>query len=150
VIAWTCTEHEERQRGPYWFLVPGGVATALIMIGVVAGNYFFIGFVALSFGVLMVLMRRRPRRVSFALTEEGVFIDGAVHEYPRIQSFWIFRDAGGVSELSIETKKILTPFVRIPLTGADGSEVRAYLSRHIPEKEHKNFATDQIAKMLGF
>ena len=148
-IEWACPEHEERQRGPYWFLFPGSVATLLIIYGIIAKSFLFIGFVAISFVLLFILMKRKPKEVAFSLTEHGIAIDGALHEYAGIKSFWMFHDAGGY-ELSLEIKRLFAPFIRIPLQGVEAAVIRAYLLRHVPEQEHQNRATDQIAKMLGF
>ena len=148
-IEWQCPEHEDRQRGPYWFLFPGSVATLLIIYGIVAKSFLFIGFVAISFVLLSVLMKRKPKEARFSLTGQGIAINGVLHEYGGIKSFWMFHDAGGY-ELSVEIKKLLMPFIRIPLKGVDAAIIRAYLLRHVPEQEHQNRATDQIAKMLGF
>ena len=147
-IAWTCDEHQERARGRYWFLFPGAVATLLIIVGVVQRNFLFIGFVTISFALLTVFMGRRPKRVSFALTKEGVDVNGTFYEYANIKSFWVFHEGG--YELSLETKKMFMPFIRTPLGDRGAEEVRKFLGQYIAEAEHQNFASDQIAKMLGF
>ncbi len=148
VIEWSALEHEARERGPYWFLFPGVVALALIIFGFFSKNYFFIAFVIPAFLLLGVYMKRDPRTVSYAIDGEGVKAAGTIYPFSNIKSFYVF-DKNGVNELSLEVKSVLSPFLRLPLGETNPGKVRTCLIRFLPEEEHKELATDQIARSLG-
>lgn len=147
-IEWSTYEYEKMERGPYWFLLPGGVALIFIIFGVLARSYFFIAFVALAFTVLAIYMKREPRLLNFAITSEGVRIGKQIYDYSSLKSFWIFSKSSP-KELSLETGKALVPYVKIPLGDLEPDEVRNYLLNFIKEEEHKEFISDQIARSLG-
>ena len=148
VIEWSAYEYEKKERGPYWFFGPGGIALALVILGIFINNYFLVAFVALAFTLLMVYMKREPRFINFALTPRGVVVENRIYEYSLVKSFWIF-EKFNPRELSIETDGALNPFVRIPLADADENEVRSYLRRFVKEEEHQDSAVDQIMRVLG-
>lgn len=147
-IEWSAYEYDKRERGPYWFFLPGGIALALVILGIMINNYFLVAFVALAFTLLMVYMKREPRFINFALTKKGVVVDNRIYEYPSVKSFWIF-EKPDLNELSFETEGALSPFIRIPLADTDVDEVRKYLGNFIKEKEHQDSAIDQIMRVLG-
>lgn len=148
-VAWSALEHEDRQRGPYWFLGPGIIALALVIFGIFARSWFFVAFVCLAYAVLLAYAQRPPRRIEFRITGDGVFVGTAHHPYAELKSFWIF-DAPDHKELSVETTKILTPYLRIPLGDEDPERVGRAIARFLPEEEHKEFISDAIARSLGF
>lgn len=147
-IEWSALEYEARERGSYWFLFPGIIALALVIFGAFTKNYFFIAFTVISFLLLGLFMRRSPRMISYVINEEGVRAGGSIYPFANIKSFWIF-DKAGLKEISLEIKSMLSPFLRLPLGDTDPEKARSALLKYLPEEEHKELATDQIARSLG-
>lgn len=148
-IEWTCKEHEAQERGPYWFLGPGAIALALIIFGVFAHSYFFIAFVALAFLVILMYAHRPPREIAFRISRDGVDAGNTHYAFTELKSFWIFENVAP-KELSLETTKLLTPYLRIPLGDQKPETIGRLISRFLPEEEHKEFISDQIARSIGF
>lgn len=148
VFEWSALEFEEHQRGPYWFIFMAVAALALIIFGVFTRSYFFIAFVALAFAVLTVYARRAPREIAFTINAGGVGMGRTFLPFSELKTFWIF-DEGERKELSLETKKMLTPFMRLPLGEENPEDIRSILADFLPEEEHKELATDKIARSLG-
>ena len=147
-IEWSTYEYEKVERGPYWFLLPGGVALIFIIFGILARSYFFIAFVALAFTVLAIYMKREPRLLNFAITPEGIRIGKQIYDYSSLKSFWIFNKSNP-KELSLETGKALVPYIKIPLGDLESDGVRSYLLNFIKEEEHKELISDQVVRSLG-
>ena len=148
LFEWTAYEYAYREHGPVWFLTAGGAATLLIVVGIIAKSYFFIAFVALAFLVIVLYAKRKPQKITFAVTKDGIGAGRKFYNFSDLKSFWIF-EKGGEKELSLETKKTFAPFTRLPLGNADPKKAREILSKFLPEEEHKEFVSDQVAKGLG-
>jgi hypothetical protein len=149
LLEWTAPEYQARERGPYWFLLPFGVALLFVIFGIVIHSYFFIAFVALALVVILLYGRRPPREYRFALAKEGIYVGETLYRFSELKSFWIFETAEP-PELSLETSKLLHPYLRLPLGGLHPDKVRSVLSEFLPEQEHKEFITDQITRSIGF
>lgn len=147
-IEWKAYEYEKRARGPYWILFPGGIAVLLIVIGILAQSYFFIALTALAFIVLMMYEKKGPQKLQFSISSAGIGIGRRIYPYTDLKSFWIFNHPD-IKELSLETARTLTPYIRIPLGETDPEKIRGLLSRYLSETEHKEFATDQLARSIG-
>ena len=148
-IEWSALEHEHRERSPYWFTGPGIVALAFVIFGIFAHSYFFIAFIVLAYGVLVAYAHRPPREIAFRIAGGGVTVGAAHHPFSELKSFWIF-NAPDHKELSLETTRLLSPYLRLPLGDMDPDRVGHAISRYLPEEEHKEFISDQIARSLGF
>lgn len=147
-IEWSALEYEVRELGPNWFLFPGAAALVLLTFAIFTKSYFFAAFVLLALFVLLAYIKRGPRQISCAIGGEGVRAGETLYPFADIKSFWIF-ERGGANELSLEVKSVLSPFLHLPMGDTDPEKTRNLLLQFIPEKEHKELATDQIARSLG-
>jgi len=149
LLEWSTPEYENRERGPNWFLVPGIIALALAVIAILAKNYSFLILIILTFILLLIYMKRPPRMLEVAIQAKGITIGSTFFPFSELISFWIF-DQTDDKELSIKTHRNLMPFIKIPLGSTDSNSVRSLLTKYLKEEEHEEFATDQIAKKMGF
>ncbi len=146
---WATPEYSKVRHGSRWFLFMALGATAFIIFGIFTRSYFFVALITLSFIVILMYAARSPREISCAIGQDGIRTGNKTTPFTELKSFWIFKRADG-NELSLETKKPLTPFVVLPLGSTDPEKIRRILKNHLPEEEHKELITDQIARALGF
>lgn len=150
LVQWRADEYQRTEYGQYWFVKIGAAAVVLVILGIFTRSYFFIAFVALAFIVIVMYAKRPPRAVLFFIEKKGVRAGKKLYAFGDLKSFWISDTHNGESELSLETTHMLQPFVRLPLGAADTQGVRRALLRALPEKEHEELFTDQIARKIGF
>ena len=149
-LEWSAYEHERRIRGRYWLLYPLAIATATIVYGIVTHSYLFVIFIALSFTMLVYYAKRPVRLLSYAIEKRGIWVENKLLDFQRLKSFWIFNHPMMASELLLETAHPIHPIVYIRLENINPDEVKEVLSQYLPEKEHKDLATDQISRIIGF
>ena len=145
---WYADEYEAKEHGTHWFLGMGAFALFLIIFGIFAHSYFFIAFVALAFGVIVMYAKRAPREILFMIGPAGVQAGKTAYPFSELVSFSVMA-SDGAQELSLETKKKLQPFVRFPIGDADTDAIKHALLNHIPEQEHKDSFSDQLARKIG-
>lgn len=148
LLEWSTLEYEKRELGVGKLLFAGGIALALVLLGILTRNYFFIAVVVLAFFTLIMYLKKEPKELGVAITQDGVYIERRRYEFPKLKSFWIF-NGPELRELSLETNINFSPFVRVPLGNTGVEKLRAVLSKFLPEEEHKEFISDQIARRLG-
>jgi hypothetical protein len=148
-ISWAAYEYEKRAYGKYWYIKMGVIVSVLIVFSVLAKSYFFLAFVILAFTMLVVYSRREPRKISFTISAEGIFIGNRLQEFSNFKSFWIFNKQG-IRELLLETGQMMQPYLHLPLGDADIKKIRKILISRLPEKEYQEPMLDQLARALGF
>lgn len=150
LLEWTAPEYPAVERGPYWWMPPSVGALAFVLFGILVKSYLFAAFAGLALLVALLYVRRPPRAYRFAISPEGVYIGETRHRFSDLESFWIF-EHGEQLELSLETKKgRIFPYLALPLGDVHPNRIRQALSDFLPEKEHAELFTDQIARSIGF
>lgn len=149
-FSWSALEYETRERGQKWFLTSGGIATLLIVIGILLRSYFFAIFVALAFGVILLYAKRTPRRIIFSVTEEGIHAGRRYLPFNSFKSFWIFERPGRLPELSLRTESFFIPFMVLPLGKTNPDRLKKILRRFLTEEKQKESNLDQLMRNLGF
>ena len=147
-VQWSASERHPRSLGHYWYLYLGGLATLLIVFGILTDSYLFIIFVALSFTVLGLYLNAPPRVITYMVAHDGIHIGAKRYDYRSLKTYWIF-DTLLPSELSVETSGLLNQFIRIPLEGVHIGEIRAVIGRFLEEKQHEDTLFDQVARLIG-
>ena len=149
-LEWFSYEHEYRIRGPYWFLYPLSIATGGIVFGIATHSYLFIAFVAIAFLMLTYYAKKPPLMIAYAIEKRGVWVGDRLFHYGKLTSFWIFTHALMAPELLLETNNPVYPLLHLRLEGIDLDTVKHAISRYLPEKEQKDLASHQIARIIGF
>ena len=149
-LVWQAPEFEYHSKNKSWVLIPGAVAAVLFIWSVLAGNYLFALLVILAYFSLSIYAFKRPTLVRIAITSKGVKVNQALYEYENLNSFWIFYDSDGVKELSLKSKKVIMPYIRIPLGKANPVKVRQALIKYLPEKKQEESFIDNLSRNLRF
>ncbi|MDP3779231.1 MAG: hypothetical protein Q8R30_04280 [bacterium] len=148
-LEWLAYEHEYRVRSRYWFLYPLAIATSSIIYGIIAHNYLFVAFVAVSFMILTYYMKRLPRVFRYGIERRGVWIEDRLIDFSKIKSFWIFTHSLMAPELLLETHNPINPILYIRLENVDVHDVHEAMSQYVPEKEQQDSMFSQIARIIG-
>ena len=131
-------------------MIAGGIGLAMVILGIFAKSWFFVALVVLAFAVMVMYSKRSPREIYFAVSTQGVQIGKRVYPAKELKSFWVFERPAGLSELSVETRQTISPFILMPLGDTSPDEIRETLSSFLPEEEHQESYSDIFARRLGF
>jgi hypothetical protein len=147
---WEAPEFEKTEKQKSWFIMPAIVAIILCVFAIIIDSYLFALLIILSFVTFYIYANKSPRIVKFRIDEKGADIDGRLHEYQDLRSFWLFYNPPIEKTLSLRSKKTFFPYIRIPLDKENPAEIRKYLLKFIPEKRHKESLIEMLMKRIGF
>lgn len=150
IFEWEALEYDHLPKDKRWFLIGGTIAAGIILFGLFTANYFLSLLTVIAGFLIFVYAVRPPKMIYSAITSRGVQIGRRVFLYEDLSSFWIFYEAGGLKELSLESKKAVVPFIHIPLGKADPVEIRELLIKFVPERQHEESFTETVARLVGF
>lgn len=150
IFEWEALEYDHLPKDKRWFVIGGAIAAVIILYGLFTANYFLSLLTIIAGFLVFVYAVRLPKMIYSAITSRGVQIGRRIFLYEDLNSFWIFYEAGGLKELSLESKKAVVPFIHIPLGEADPVQIRELLIRFVPERQHEESFTETIARLVGF
>lgn len=148
-ISWTVITHVHREHSVDWYWSVGVVALVAAGVSVWMGNLLFALIIALAAFSFGMLLWRGPREHSVRIDNRGISIDGTLHPYRSINSFWVERDPE-YPRLYLETTAVVSPHLVLPLdSGSQAEQVRSFLKRVLPEVEQEPHLGEHLAHMFG-
>lgn len=148
-ISWQTPEYKYYPKSKKWIIVTGIISGLLFLFGIYFKNYLFSLFIGLSFFAVTIYAFRKPESINILINSKGVKIKNTLYKYENLSSFWIFYDPP-IKQLSLKSKKIAMPYIRIELADQDPNKIRQVLIQHLPEKKHRESNMENIARQLKF
>lgn len=149
LLSWSAPEHQNEIPAAEIKVLLGIGALALLGYAVYAQNYLFAIIILLFSFVWYAYAHRQSHMIDFVITARGIKIQDRLYEFQDLQSFWIFFDPPRIKELSLESKKTLMPFLKIPLGETSPVKIRELLIKFIPEKKQEETLTEILSRRFG-
>ncbi len=132
LFEWTFPEYEKINRGRLWFIIMGGLGLVFVIYGMVTGNFLFALIIALFGIILFIQQHQDPHTIQFAITDLGIILSNRFYPYAELDAFYIVYEPP-VKVLFFETKSVLRPLMRVPLTDQNPVDLRFGLLEFLPE-----------------
>lgn len=147
-IAWQVHSHAGRERSADWYWALGLAALAGAAVSIYFQNWLFAGVLIIGAISIGVLAARSPREHGVRVDARGVSVDGTLHPYASIQSFWV--EEGENPRLFVSTKSIINPHLTLLLEDrARAGQVRSFLRKYAREEEQGPHFGEHIAEIFG-
>ena len=150
LLEWSAPEFAPNADRGTLLLAAGALLVIGGIVAVILGNYLFAVFLWVAGGLVASYAFRKPLEIRSAVTSRGLVVSNRLYEFENLDSFWIFYDPPLFRELSLHSKKMFMPFVRVPLGELDPLRLRGVLLRFLKEEKQEESLIDIIAKRLGF
>ena len=149
-MRWSAYEHEFIERGADWFWALGIIAVCASALSILFSDTLFgllILVAAVAFGLLA---NTPPTLATFELSDRGIRINGMLHRFDEIISFWVEDEHHhGRPLLLVDTTKFMSPNFIIPIEGIDPHTVRAFLKKRAKETPMKEPLPHKIVEFFG-
>lgn len=149
-VEWTASEFIDHQKSSGWYLavLAGGIILATIL-------YFATGDIVTSVVVVIaaimfsVIGARRPRTLTYRITDQGVQIGEKLYLYADIRSFSIIEE-GAIHSIQLLPLKRFTPALSMYYPPEQEDTIADALADYIPHEEHSGDPVDRLMKRLRF
>lgn len=149
-IEWVAPEFTKYKKNKTWFVLPALIALILAITALLLKNFLFLILIALAALAVYTYALKEPRKVKFSISEKGIKIDKNIYKFEDLKSFWIFYDPPEVKELSLRSKKVFIPYIKIPLEDQNPVEIRKLLLKFLPERKHTESVIDAWTRKARF
>lgn len=134
---WSFPEYEKFSRGRLWYVIMGGLGIVFIVYGMLTGNFLFSLIIALFGIILFIQQHQDPHEILFAITDLGVIVGNRFYQYSELDAFYLIYEPP-TKTLFLETKTLVRPLIRVPLTDQNPLDIRFALLEFLPEDLEKN------------
>ena len=149
LLRWRAHEHEHIERGSDWYWALGIAATCLAITAILFHNTLFGLLIIVAALTLGLHAREVPPEHFFEISDRGVKIDDTLHHWDDIISFWVKEDNEAGPTLLVDTTKMLSPNLIIPLFDIDINSVRAIMGEHCTEIPMREPVAHKILETFG-
>lgn len=149
-IEWTASEFRKYKKNKNWFILPTIIALAIFITAILLKNFLLAIAIILATFVVYTYTLKEPRKIKFSISGRGIQIDKNIYRFEDLRSFWVFYEPPEIKEISLRSKKMFMPYVRIPLGDQNPVEIRRLLLKFLPERKHTESITDEWARKLRF
>jgi len=150
VLRWSGYEHEHIERGSDWFIALGVVTLCIAVVAILLNDALFAILVIMAAIIIAMLANIPPAITEFEISRRGIRVGRNLHRYEEIISFWVEDENEAAPMLLVDTTKIMSPNLVIPLEGVDAEEVRSFLKHHATEVPMKEPIAHKILEFFGF
>lgn len=149
-LRWSAYEHEHIERGADWYLALGVVAVSIAITSILFHDTLFALLIIIAAVTIGLISRTPPDLATFEISDRGIRINGQLHRYPEILSFWVEDEHEHHRPLLlVDTTKFLSPNLIIPIEHIDPHLVRAYLKERVAEKHMREPLAHKVLEFLG-
>src|SRR3989338_5676837 len=149
VLRWSAFEHEHVPRGRDWYLALGIVAVSAAITSILFHDVLFAVLILIAAGTLAMLANVPPEIVRFEISDRGIRAGDTMHRFEEIISFWVEEEGHDRPLLLVDTVKLMSPNLIIPLENIDPHVVRSYLREHAEEIPMKEPVSHKILEFFG-
>lgn len=146
-VAWQAAEFIHHERPVLWYVISAVVLLALVAFSVYMKAYTFTAVLLFIAVVIGIYTRRPPHTINYALSEEGLSIDNALHRYEEFKSFGIIRDGEEFSVMLIPRKRF-QPGITVYFPEEAGEDIVDVLGSRLPMRDLKLDVVDKIVRKL--
>ena len=147
-IAWIGEEHRYIERGSDWYWALGIIVISTAFTALLFNNVLFALLIVVGGITMGMLAMRPPATVKFKLDERGLLIGDTFYPYEEMRAFWIEEEP--IPLLLIDTPRIMSPDLVIPLTDVDITAVHMAFADRVPEIELHESPIYRIVEFFGF
>ncbi len=150
LLSWRSLEYIQPENGKERAILAGILAAGFFIGSLIIKNYLLAIIIGLAYSIIYIYSVRKPLMIDFALTRRGIQVGNRVYEYDNLKSFWVFYAPPELKELSVQSKKTLMPYIKIPIENVNPTQLRSILLKYIPEKKQEESVVDVAARRIGF
>lgn len=150
-ISWRAFEHHHKEHTSDWYWALGIATLSSAFIALLLSNVLFALVIALAGLTLGLVAMRTPEEMGFELTHRGLTAHREFFPFSDMRAFWIAPDQFGEPHLFVDTPRIMTPDVIIPIPEEYRDEIRSMLlDAGVVEREMSEPIPHQILEFFGF
>ncbi len=148
-FAWTFPEFHRHERTQNWYRLTGLLVFVLVLFSIWTRNFLF-GLIVVISALILTLFQRTNRDITCRITDDGVEVNGVLHPFKSLKSFYVIYEPPTVKMLYIEPKSIFNPRIPISLEDQNPLPIREFLLQYLEEDiERENEPlSEQLARLL--
>jgi hypothetical protein len=149
-LTWQASEFVHHEKGGMWFLVLAAVAAVLLVIDIfLIRSWTFGVLIVVMTLAMMVVARRPPRQVNYALSSHGLAIDEKHFSFHDFRAFGVVPEGAFYSIRLVPNKRFM-PMVSVYFPTEQGEEIVDIFGSVLPMEHIERDPIDKFVEKIRF
>lgn len=149
-LSWQASEFVHHEKDGMWFLALIGVATVLLLLDIfLIRSWTFGALIVVMTVAIMVVARRPPRTINYALSTHGLQIDEKQFNLHDFRAFGVVQENAFYSIRLIPNKRFM-PMVSVFFPPEQGEEIVDVFGQALPMENIKRDPIDKLVEKIRF
>jgi hypothetical protein len=149
-VYWEAPEHNHIEKSGDWFWILGIIAVTGAIVSIMFGNVLFSIVILLAATTMGLVGMKKPRIISFEVSNRGVRIDTTLYPYATLQSFYLDEENHIDPQLFLKSKKMFVPLLILPVPDEYTDLIDSMLAERLPEEEIEEPFSHRLLEFFGF
>ena len=147
IVEWQAEEYVQSDKNAGWYVGLVMIGLVLVGISILLRWWSFTALIVVAVIALIVYTVRPPRKLQYALDNEGLIEGDKVYKYEDFKSFGLLRD-GAHFAIVLTPRKRFSPAVTIYFPEEQGEKIVDAFGMRLPMEEVKLDFLDKAIKFL--
>ena len=147
-VTWQAKEYIHQDKDTKWFVIFGIVLAVFMGVSIFLMKSWSFSILLVVIAIVIVVLAKRPPRVmDYALTEEGLQIDETLHKYNDFKSFGVIRDGEEFSIMLIPRSRFM-PGITVYFPEEAGEDIVDVLGSRMPMRDLRLDVIDRVVRKI--
>ena len=147
-VTWQAKEFIHQEKGATWFIAFAATIAVFMAVAILLMRSWSFAVLLVVIAIVIVILSKRPPRVmEYALSEEGLHIDNTVHKYEDFKSFGVIHDTNEFSVMLIPRRRFM-PGITVYFPEEAGEDIVDVLGSRLPMRDLHLDVVDKIVRKL--
>ena len=148
IFSWEAPERPFKRRSKEFWTTLLSLVLLISLILFFAKEYFLIATIFALVFLFYILSTRPPQKITYRITNQGIFWGQAKYEWPVLHSFWI-EEENGQAILNVATYLNFPKRLILPLGEEDEKVLREILENFLPYEQPEPTFIEKAANWLA-
>ena len=150
-ISWSASEYLAHSKSAGWYgmLLLGGAALVAVIYFITGGDLFATISVAIAILAVGAYAGRPPATKQYTLSEQGIQVDQATHQYSSFRSFSVVED-GAINSIWLKPLKRFSPMLVMYCSPDEEEGIVNMLSNFLPHEQRELDPLDRLSRKMRF
>ncbi len=149
-VAWEAFEHHHVEKKSDWYWVVGILVIASAVGAILLGNILLGIAIFIGGAVLLIVASRKPKIISYAVTQRGLRIDQQLFPYSTLEAFHVDEENPLGPQLLVMSEKMFMPLLVIPLPEEYTDEIEDIIAAKLPTRHLEEPFGHKLLEFFGF
>ncbi len=150
LATWQAPEFDHTPKSADWYWAVWIIVISISVISILFHDTLLAVLIIIGMLTISLLSNKPPRLIQYEINTDGIRVENILYSYEDLDCFGIEEYEGQIPKLLLKSKKLLVPYIAIPIVGFNSDSIKEILDAYMHEEKLVEPLMQKIVDFLGF